>query len=470
MTDILLINPPLSRYDTLELAPPLGLLMLANNVRHLGFSCVITDMNLPEYRHLGDDPELFYSATRAIVAQEQAAVVGITSMGVNTHVAIRAACEISPFVQTVVLGGIHASAIAEEIAALVPSNVVVAPARRDANGTAWWSSACENAPLCELIEGFDVAPYLTANLRRVVNLEPTRGCKYNCAFCYSPVANPAPLHQSVARVAQDLATAFERGFRHAFLVGDNLTNDVRWFRQFVATIADGSTNLTWNGYATLPDLTAHDVEMAARSGCTSLYLGVDAVTPRQQREWRKSFVKDRVKLDSLLEAAAGSPLQLTFAFIVDLRPSCDDDTLTTLEFARQLASAGADIRLSTLTEYPETDVFGVSVAPRYSEDKLAILMDLPAVVVENPLARRAPRLFPWHTRPLGAQEWRRRLLAVYVAQRSLPPGGPLGQRWVRKPLWRACLDVASELMKIDEIHKTDLAQIVVELSLNHVAC
>src|SRR5258706_1743614 len=87
---LILVNPPIGRYDTAEIAPPLSLLVLAAAARDLGYEVAILDLNLPVHRPHADD-DGFYTYAVDMIASLHPAHVAVTSMGVNTHVAMRLA-------------------------------------------------------------------------------------------------------------------------------------------------------------------------------------------------------------------------------------------------------------------------------------------------------------------------------------------------------------------------------------------
>ena len=456
---LLLVQPPIGRYDTAEVAPPLSLLSLRLSAIERGYECDILDLNLPSYRPLGDSAS-FYDTALDLIASHRPTDVGITSMGVNSHVAILLGSRVAVDLGChTTLGGIHLSSIAEIARSVLPSSVRVHTGS-ETHDNDWWAavpSLASPVSAHRLFDGIELAPYFDANVRRVANFEGGRGCKYSCAFCYSPPTHFRWITHPPSFLVESFGTMEELGFRHVFLVEDNLTNSPPWLLDFAARLTCSDVSLTWNGYATLPDLTTDIVARVASANCTNLYIGIDAVVPAQQRAWRKSFFKTFSQVEPLLHAARDHGMQLTCAFILDIDPQSDATTAVTLEVARLLADAGADTRLAVITAYPKT-ALGSLPAAEYSEDHAAILMDLPQVVVENSLAPHALNAFPWHARPKHlAGVWERRLLAVHAAQVIL---NDTTCRNYSDELWSQCLAVATTLNDQPSLHKSELKQAV----------
>ena len=460
---LLLVNPPIARYDTAELAPPLGLLTLASSAVDRGLDAEILDLNLPQHRAAGDDPEAFYDYAVSLVARAQPDEVGISSMGVNSHVAIHLAETIArKLALPVVLGGHHLATIADLAERITPAGVrVITPEKRrslEAKGE-WWANAPREIPreVDRLFSRISLQPYLSSNSRRVANLESGRGCKYRCSFCYSPSAYSGWTTHPPDSVVESFHALSKLGFRHAFLVDDNLTNSTDGLMRLCQSLGSGGRPLTWNGYATLPDLHPSVFPSLADAGCVNLYLGVDAVEPGQQRLWRKRFLRNSRLLFELLAAGSASGIVLTCAFILDPDPSAKRATESTLEAALAFRRAGADIRLSVLTVYPKSELASIdrSHMARYSEARTAILMDLPKAVVVNPLAHAHPAAFPWHTANLPEPEWSSFLLAVHAAQ-TLINDGDAELPKAGADLWSLCHQVGARVNSLDGVHKTQL--------------
>ena len=88
---VVLVNPPNNYDDSFELAPPLGLLSLASALADEAVDVVILDFNL---RSIADHDFVdrdFYARALREIAAEGPDVVGLTSMVVNSHVALELA-------------------------------------------------------------------------------------------------------------------------------------------------------------------------------------------------------------------------------------------------------------------------------------------------------------------------------------------------------------------------------------------
>lgn len=445
---VVLVNPPNNYDDSFELAPPLGLLSLASALADEAVDVVILDFNL---RSIADhdfvDRDFYARAVREIAA-EGPDVVGLTSMVVNSHVALELARRLRAEDRDVkiVLGGTHFSAIAEEVLTLYdwidfvvvgegetpfrqllgmlrgPLTALNGVAYRDGDRVVVGSRSRLYAdaddipqPSWQLV---DLQPYFDWNPDRVIDYEPGRGCVYKCSFCYSPVHyGSGAQSKTAARIVEDLELLQKLGARHVFFVQDNFLNNGRLAMEICEAIAAQSIPLTWNCYTTLPQMTPPVLAALGRAGCVNAFTGVDAVNEECQREFRKRLYRGWEPLERTLRTAVGHGVTPTCAFLVE-NPSAGvdrvDRTLITALFAR---CCGAGLRLNTLTLYNGTTTAlalqGQTVT--YSELKPRLLLDCPPLVEVNDYARDHPSLFPFHSTFLAPEVWERFATGMHVA-------------------------------------------------------
>jgi len=425
------VQPPNGLYDRQELAPPLGLLNLAAVLEQDGVDVTVVDMNLRGMRNpawlLGD----FYSRALSAIATTRPDVVGFTSMALESHICLELARLLKaadPHIVTL-LGGPHFGAIAREVLELYPwvDYVVTGEgeaaalsllhylrgqalvgqmmnvAYRDGAGVTLRRVLKPLASMHELpfpaYHLVDLDTYFRTNPVRLLDYEHGRGCIFRCSFCYSPVQwGQGEQSKTVDRVVDEVARQYLLGARHLFFVQDNFLNDPAAAKQLCAALAEAHTGMTWNGYGTLPQLTPGMLDLMAASGCTNVFVGVDAVSSTAQQAFAKHCYKGWDKLKERLSAALQRGIGVTCAFMIDM-PGADhvetDAALTTALFARAL---GCGLRLNTLTLYPGTGA-ALALADQpcvYTDLKPRLMLDTPEVVSDNPYARARPELFPFH--------------------------------------------------------------------------
>jgi radical SAM superfamily enzyme YgiQ (UPF0313 family) len=489
---ITLVNPPNNYDDTYELAPPLGLLTLAAALQGIDAGVSIFDFNLAGVADHSFVDESFYEKAAALIAASEPDVVGLTSMVVNSHVALELARALRRQDRhvVIVLGGTHFSSIAIPVltfydwidyvvqgegerpfCALVralrdgrrPTAALALPgvAFRDGE-TVVASDGRERFddvdqlpwPAFELV---DVGEYFALNPDRVLDYEPGRGCIYKCSFCYSPVHyGPGARARTADVVVEEMARLQELGARHLFFVQDNFLNNAKAARAACDAIAGANLSLTWNCYATLPQMTADVLAALGRAGCVNAFTGIDAVNEECQREYLKRFYRGWEPLERTLRTSASHGVTPTCAFLVE-NPTAGADridrTLVTALFAK---CCGAGLRLNTLTLYNGT---GSEAAFRgaplsYSERKPRLLLDCPPLVEVNDYARVHPELFPFHNTFLSPAVWERFTTGMHVAYTLFHAYPMTLYRWATEDqgsLWKMIEAVVDELPDIVDV-------------------
>lgn len=434
---VVLANLPNHEWDWADFAPPLGLLALAEVALHAGWDVELVDMGFPSDDH--NDPERFYLRVVNELLSFEPNVVGLTSMGVNTHMAIEIARRMKQLGSSSVIcaGGVHFGSIATELADRAPwiDCFIIGEgeiAFREVLARAWSgkdlprilrSAGPPGPPVhpCDSYQLVDLERYASRNPRRVVNYEGGRGCVFKCAFCYSPTHYDSVREVQPDVIVSDWRALADRGFRHVFLVQDNFTNDPQNALAVCDALVGAKLPICWNGYATLPQLSAKICRALGAAGCTSIYLGVDAVTANQQDLFDKHFYQGSPKLLDRLKLLMDCGVVPTCAFMLNMFDYSRSEIEATLRVAAECALVGAAIRLNVFTRYPGSYLADPGCRRiKYSKAKVSIAFDCPAVVRENEYAKSWPHLFPFHAYELEDESvWVRRLRLVWLAQRLI---------------------------------------------------
>lgn len=430
---ITLVQPPSNRYDTSELAPPLGLVSIAALIREDNVDVSLIDLNLEGLR----DPTLFdgdfFAKATALIAKTAPDVVGFTSMALESHVCLELARRLKlmdPSVK-VVLGGPHFSATSREMleryhwidfVVTGEGEMAVRDLLRklrtgksltDVYNVAYLQGGefrlqRKEKPFLTLndlpfpaYDLVDLEAYFALNPYRVLDIENARGCALRCSFCYSQGHwGQGEQVRSVDRVLEDVHRHYELGARHLFFVGDNFVNSKPYAKAVADAIAGANPGITWRCYSTLPQMTDDVAESFAKSGCKYLFFGVDAVSDRSKREYQKSYFRGWPALQNTLARCLDRGMTPTCAFM--LSPPDNEDAVAdneaVLVMATHVYNVGAGVRLNPLTIYARTGIeFGREERPiAYSGIKPRMLLDGHQVIQENEYAKNNPELYPYH--------------------------------------------------------------------------
>lgn len=188
--------------------------------------------------------------------------------------------------------------------------------------------------------------YLTNNV-----FEATRGCVHNCDFCVVPTAwGRQPLQKPVNDVIADIR---QHGARKLIFVDLNLIADRQYARQLFTALIP--LRIQWYGLATV--LLAQDeelLELAGRSGCRGLLMGLESISTANLRQNHKGFNAPE-KFARVVERLHAHGIALQGCFVFGLDQDESDIFLKTAEFA---VATKVDLpRFAIVTPFPNTPLY-----------------------------------------------------------------------------------------------------------------
>jgi len=188
--------------------------------------------------------------------------------------------------------------------------------------------------------------YLTSDV-----FEATRGCVHNCDFCVVPSAwGRRPLQRPVGEVVNEIR---RQGARRAIFLDLNLIADKAYARRLFEALIP--LRLQWYGLATT--LLCDDLpllDLAARSGCRGLLMGLESISPSNLSRSGKAF-NDPERYPEVVRRLHERKIALQGCFVFGL----DDDTPEVfMETARFAVEAAIDLpRFAIVTPFPGTALY-----------------------------------------------------------------------------------------------------------------
>jgi radical SAM superfamily enzyme YgiQ (UPF0313 family) len=188
--------------------------------------------------------------------------------------------------------------------------------------------------------------FLTNNV-----FEATRGCVHACEFCVVPTAwGRRPFQKPVYEVVADIR---QHGARKLIFVDLNLIADREYAMELFKALIP--LKLRWYGLSTV--LLADDEELldlAQRSGCSGLLMGLESLSRTNLKGNRKGF-NSPDRYAQVVERLHAHGIALQGCFVFGLDDDHPDVFLKTAEFAVQ---AKIDLpRFAVVTPFPNTPLY-----------------------------------------------------------------------------------------------------------------
>jgi len=269
-----------SRWNRYRVWKPLSLMVLAG-LTPPEWEITIVDENLgaPDYP-----------------AMPRPDLVGITAFTAQANRAYEVAAHFRRLGVPVVMGGIHATMCLDEAMTRVDSVVT-----REAEGI--WPQVLEDARQGRLKRRYDggfaeisdvpLARHdLLAEGYAFGAIQTTRGCPLNCTFCSVTAFNGAHYRQRpIADVVREFQSVREK---YVLVVDDNLIGTrpehIARAKDLFRAMAQANLQKKWIAQATINF--ADDEELlalAAKAGCTGVFIGFESATPEGLLEVGKKF-------------------------------------------------------------------------------------------------------------------------------------------------------------------------------------
>ena len=178
--------------------------------------------------------------------------------------------------------------------------------------------------------------------------EATRSCAHDCEFCVAPAAWGRKQHQKpVDWVVRDIRTV---GHRKIIFIDLNLISDKTYAKELFTALIP--LKIQWFGLSTV--LLSHDrelMDLAARSGCKGLLLGLETINPGSLADANKKF-NQSVDYRSLISDLHHMGIAIQGCFVFGMDHDTTDVFDATVDFAIE---TGIDLpRFAVLTPFPGT--------------------------------------------------------------------------------------------------------------------
>lgn len=297
---------------------PLGLLMLAGALREkLGITPVIFDVNDRINRDIITNDEGFYASIAQEIVRTGPDIVGFMTECDSYHHVLQICAEVKRAAPgcIVVLGGPHATAVAERTMRTWPSvdaivlgegevtfcELVERIATRGltaVDGT--WirdtTGAIHQGAPRALVADLDDLPLpaydlYTSALDEELFLEVGRGCPFQCTFCStSPFWQRRHRTKSPARILLEVAEMRKHHqARRIHFTHDLFTANRTWARDVCKALIEADIGLSWTCSSrtdTVDDALLRDM---AAAGCHAIYFGIESGSPRMLKEIHKNI-------------------------------------------------------------------------------------------------------------------------------------------------------------------------------------
>jgi radical SAM superfamily enzyme YgiQ (UPF0313 family) len=220
-----------------------------------------------------------------------------------------------------------------------------------------------NAPVIDDLDALPSPAYhLTQYLEgaRIASLELGRGCPFSCTFCSTNDFFRRNFRlRSPARVLRDMRAIAEKySITHFDLVHDMFTVDKRRVAAFCEAIVASGEGFTWSCSARTDCVDEPLLDLMVRSGCRSVFFGVEAGSRRMQKIIDKHL--DPQRAEEIIDIAEKLGLCTTISLITGFPEETWEDVRETLRiFMHSARCRHSDPQLNILAPLAGTPIYSL---------------------------------------------------------------------------------------------------------------
>jgi len=369
--------------------PPLGLGYLAAVLEREGHRVSIHDLGLDPASPIAEDV--------ARIAAEEPSLVGLTAMTNNYHSIRETTAALREVLDCpIVIGGPHATLFPEQVLADPHVDYVVRgegeetlrelvrvigiegprPSGRRLEQIKGLGYRQGGEPILtaqrSLIEDLDALPFPARHLfelpryplyandgERMVTLLSSRGCPYNCSYCFKGIVGQTYRQRSPANVLEEIRQVIDAyGYRHFYFIDDLFTLDQRRLAAIAEGMIAAGLDIRWQCLARVDRVTPELLRLMHRAGCRKIHYGIESGVPEILERIGKRITLEQVRQAVAWTTAAG--ISAKGYFMLGLPGDTEETVERTIRFASELALD--QVMFSLTTPFPGTRLWDELVA------------------------------------------------------------------------------------------------------------
>jgi radical SAM superfamily enzyme YgiQ (UPF0313 family) len=166
-------------------------------------------------------------------------------------------------------------------------------------------------------------------------LMSSRGCPWNCNFCYKKIFGTSYRRRSPGNVVDEIKFLTSRfGYNDITFVDDLFTANRRWLKEFCQELKKNNIGIPWKCLARVDTINKEDMEMMKESGCYGIEFGVESGNEEILKDINKKITVAQIR--KAFKAARQVGLMTSAFFIFGHRKETKETVFQTMALAKEI--------------------------------------------------------------------------------------------------------------------------------------
>ena len=206
-----------------------------------------------------------------------------------------------------------------------------------------------------------------------MNVLPSRGCPYQCIYCYHDFMGAKYRHRSARNILDEIVYLVDRyGVDYIHFTDDDFVIDPKHVMQFCDLLIESGLNIQWGSTGRANLMTEKLLAKMAEAGCVWIAYGIESGSQKMLNVIKKQVTIDQAR--KAIELARKYISQVDCSFMVGTPGETRETIMETVEFCKELDLAPEVIFFST--PYPGTELYDIARQRGIIEDEEAFVLSL----------------------------------------------------------------------------------------------
>ena len=206
-----------------------------------------------------------------------------------------------------------------------------------------------------------------------MNVVSSRGCPYQCIYCYHDFMGMKYRHRSAQNILDEITYLVKNyGVDYIHFLDDDFVIDRKHVMHFCDLLIESGLNIQWGSTGRVNLMTEELLKKMAEAGCVWIGYGIESGSQNMLDVMKKRVTVEQAK-NALILSRKYIP-QIDTSFMVNTPGESIESMIETIEFCKELDLSPEVIFFAT--PYPGTELYDIAVKQGLIVDEEEFVLNL----------------------------------------------------------------------------------------------